>query len=130
MKSFTYGAIGDQARDTLSAFFMAIVFVGMLALPEIASAQPSDAEGRVKSFFDNINDLLDVASIAVVTIAVIFAGYQIAFAHKRMADVAPVLIGGFLIGAAAQIAQMLLPDSPGTPGGMATLLNTLPKLYA
>ncbi|MNJ79190.1 Type IV secretion system protein virB2 precursor [compost metagenome] len=46
----------------------------------------------------------------MVTIAVIFAGYQIAFAHKRIGDVAPVLIGGFLIGAAAQIAKMLLPS--------------------
>ena len=51
-----------------------------------------------------------MASIAVVTIAVIFAGYQIAFNHKRIGDVAPVLIGGFLIGAASQIARMLLPD--------------------
>lgn len=60
--------------------------------------------------FGNINALLNVASIAVVTIAIIFAGYQIAFNHKRIGDVAPVLIGGFLIGAAAQIAKMLLPD--------------------
>jgi len=64
----------------------------------------------VETFFTNINSLLNVASIAVVTIAVIFAGYQIAFSHKRIGDVAPVLIGGFLIGAASQIARMLLPD--------------------
>ena len=28
--------------------------------------------------------------------------------HKRIADVAPILIGGFLIGAAAQVAKMLI----------------------
>jgi type IV secretion system protein VirB2 len=60
-----------------------------------------------------------MASIAVVTIAVIFAGYQIAFAHKRIGDVAPILIGGVLIGAAGQIARMLLGEagSCGKVGG-------------
>lgn len=62
------------------------------------------------TFFKNINGILNIASVAVVTIAVIFAGYQIAFAHKRIADVAPILIGGLLIGAAAQIAKMLIPE--------------------
>jgi type IV secretion system protein VirB2 len=46
-----------------------------------------------------------------VTIAVVFAGYQIAFAHKRIADVAPILIGGVLIGAAGQIAKMVIGDT-------------------
>jgi len=82
-----------------------------LLLPMLALAQDgTGARGRVETFFTNINALLNVASIAVVTIAVIFAGYQVAFNHKRIGDVAPVLIGGFLIGAAGQIAKMLLPD--------------------
>jgi type IV secretion system protein VirB2 len=68
---------------------------------------------KVCSFFDNINGLLNIASIAVVTIAIVFAGYQIAFAHKRIADVAPILIGGLLIGAAGQLARMLM----GADGG-------------
>lgn len=80
-------------------------------LPVLAWAQDvAGATSRVQTFFGNINALLNVASIAVVTIAIIFAGYQIAFNHKRIGDVAPVLIGGFLIGAAAQIAKMLLPS--------------------
>ncbi len=49
-------------------------------------------------------------SIIVVTIAVVFSGYQIAFAHKRIGDVAPVLIGAILIGAAGQIAKMFLAE--------------------
>ena len=83
----------------------------MTAAPFLAFAQDgTGATGRVTTFFTNITSLLNVASIAIVTIAVIFAGYQIAFNHKRIGDVAPVLIGGFFIGAAAQIAKMLLPD--------------------
>lgn len=89
----------------------AVFATSMLMSPALSLAQDgTGARGRVETFFTNINSLLNVASIAVVTIAVIFAGYQIAFNHKRIGDVAPVLIGGFLIGAAGQIAKMLLPD--------------------
>ncbi|TGR15954.1 type VI secretion protein, partial [Mesorhizobium sp. M8A.F.Ca.ET.202.01.1.1] len=77
---------------------------------------------------------LNIASIAVVTIAVIFAGYQIAFAHKRIADVAPILIGGVLIGAAGQIARMLLGDgSDGKCGGGSStyyLINNAIQYYS
>ena len=100
-----------QAKQASTALIVMIVAAIALAYPELALAQDvTGAQGRVTSFFTNINSLLNVASIAIVTIAVIFAGYQIAFIHKRVGDVAPVLIGGFLIGAAAQIAKMLLPD--------------------
>lgn len=54
---------------------------------------------------------MQVASVAVVTIAVIMAGYQIAFAHKRVADVAPILVGALVIGAAGQIASWLITYS-------------------
>ena len=69
------------------------------------------ATGGACTFVKNIHTILNLISIAVVTIAVIFAGYQIAFAHKRIADVAPILIGGVLIGAAGQIAGMLVSTS-------------------
>lgn len=89
----------------------ALMATAGFAPPLLALAQDgTGARGRVETFFTNINSLLNVASIAVVTIAVIFAGYQIAFNQKRIGDVAPVLIGRFLIGAASQIARMLLPD--------------------
>jgi len=101
----------NQAKQASSAMIMVIIAATALAFPELALAQDATgAQGRVTRFFTNINSLLNVASIAIVTIAVIFAGYQIAFNHKRVGDVAPVLIGGFLIGAAAQIAKMLLPS--------------------
>ncbi|MEO8001703.1 MAG: TrbC/VirB2 family protein [Arenimonas sp.] len=73
-----------------------------------AMAVMGGADTKVEGFFNNIQTLLTIASISVVTIAVIFAGYQIAFANKRIADVAPILIGGLLIGAAGQIASMLI----------------------
>ncbi|HEV7271719.1 TrbC/VirB2 family protein [Pseudoxanthomonas sp.] len=114
-----------HAKQVFAALAIASIAVAALAFPELAFAQDATgATGRVTKFFENINGLLNVASIAIVTIAVIFAGYQIAFNHKRIGDVAPVLIGGFLIGAAAQIAKMLLPaDVTSTAMVVAQMLS-------
>lgn len=101
----------SHIRRSFSAQRLLLPMMLLCSLPAAAWAQDvAGATSRVESFFSNVNALLNIASIAVVTIAIIFAGYQIAFNHKRISDVAPVLIGGFLIGAAAQIAKMLLPD--------------------
>ena len=86
----------------------ASLLLAVMVTPVLAQDRYADTEGSVCGFLDNINGLLSIASIAVVTIAIIFAGYQIAFAHKRISDVAPILIGGLLIGAAGQIAVMVI----------------------
>ena len=83
-------------------------------MPAIAYAQSNAGGGETRTklcgFLDNITTLLNIGSIAIVTIAIIISGYQIAFAQKRFNDVAPILVGGLLIGAAAQIARMLVGD--------------------
>ncbi len=68
----------------------------------------TEAQAKLCGVMGNVHTILKVASILIVTIAIIFAGYQIAFAHKRISDVAPILIGGLLIGAAGQIAVMVI----------------------
>lgn len=81
------------------AVFLIFAFVSGLA-----SAQDANACTKVEGFFGNLLIILKVISAGIVTVAIVFAGYQIAFAHKRLSDVAPVLIGGLLIGGAATIA--------------------------
>ncbi|WP_282295863.1 TrbC/VirB2 family protein [Stenotrophomonas sp. PS02289] len=110
-----------QAQRSLKTMLMAVAFVAAVFVPDVfAQTNFGGTDKKVCGFFDNINGLLNIASIAVVTIAVIFAGYQIAFAHKRISDVAPILIGGLLIGAAGQIAKMLIGDSATSCGGTTT----------
>lgn len=117
------------ARNARSAI-AALAAVALCALPGLVFAQSglSGTDNDVRDFFRNINSLLNIASVAVVTIAVIFAGYQIAFAHKRISDVAPILIGGFMIGAAAQIANMLIGDGDNT-NPITAVMQLLP-IYA
>lgn len=80
----------------------------LLGTEAIAQTTPGtgfgDACNNVVTFFQNFETILKAASVIIVTIAIVFAGYQIAFAHKRLSDVAPILVGGLLIGGAAAIA--------------------------
>ena len=122
-----------QAKRQMSSLLMAVVFVAVLAVPNMLFAQTFEgADQRVCGFFDDVRGLLNMASVAIVTIAVIIAGYQIAFAHKRISDVAQILIGGLLIGAASQIAGMLLLGDGATADSDCTamLINALPALNA
>lgn len=111
-----------DARRTFKSLATIAVVMAIFALPETAIAQ--DFEAKTCEFLTNITDLLGMASIAVVTIGIIFAGYQIAFAHKRISDVAPILIGALLIGAAGQLATWIIGngekcEAGGPQGGMA-----------
>jgi type IV secretion system protein VirB3 len=53
-------------------------------------------------------------SIAVVTIAIIWAGFKMIFQGARLADVANVLIGGTLVGGAAAFASYIVDLKPWT----------------
>ena len=112
MKHIALPLSPNQIRSTLPSLAAAIVLVAALALPELAMAQ--DFQEKTCDFLDQITGLLNVASIAVVTIGIIFAGYQIAFAHKRISDVAGILIGALLIGAAGQLANWIIGSRDGS----------------
>ncbi len=103
----------------VNAIAVTALVIALMMIPGIALAQIGEAGKKVCGFFENVNSLLNAASIVVVTVAVIFSGYQIAFAHKRIADVAPALIGGVLIGAAAQVAKMVVGGNGDGTGATA-----------
>lgn len=103
--------------------FRIMVASGVLLMPVMALADSkfTTADGGACRFVNNIQLVLNLISVSVVTIAIIFAGYQIAFAHKRISDVAPVLIGGVLIGAAGQIAKMLVETGSSCGGAVSSI---------
>jgi len=124
-----------HSKRTRVSTFVCLAALLALVLPSVAFGQDAtDAITTTCGFASDINKILNAVSIIVVTIAVVFSGYQIAFAHKRIAEVAPVLIGGILIGAASQIANMFLKTSTTASGATAcsttSLITHLLKHYA
>ena len=98
-----------------------ILLMPVMALADRADGTFTSSTGGACKFVNNIQTVLNLISVSVVTIAIIFAGYQIAFAHNRISDVAPVLIGGVLIGAAGQIAKMLVETGSSCGGAVSSI---------
>lgn len=115
MKKYSNSKSKDAMTNNMMSLFKAMMFVAMLSLPNVLFAATGGGAisfgetcTTAKSFFTGISGMLKTISVIVITVAIIFAGYQIAFAHKRISDVAPILLGSLLIGAAATIAAMLM----------------------
>ena len=77
----------------------------LAVLPGMAAAQGFD---KINTTVVNVQAILVTISIAVVTIAIIWAGFKMIFQGARLADVANVLIGGTLIGGAAAFASYIV----------------------
>jgi type IV secretion system protein VirB2 len=78
----------------------------MLAtLPRWAAGQGFE---QINTTVVNIQAILVLISIAVVTIAIIWAGFKMIFQAARLADVANILIGGTLVGGAAAFASFIV----------------------
>ena len=76
--------------------------------PPLLPAARAVAQGfdKINTTVTNVKAILVTISIAVVTIAIIWAGFKMIFQGARLADVANVLIGGTLIGGAAAFAEL------------------------
>lgn len=77
----------------------------------VVAVEPAFAQGgldKVNEFVDNVLAVLRGISIAVVTIAIIWAGYKFLFKHADLAEVGKILMGGLLIGGASELTAYLL----------------------
>jgi type IV secretion system protein VirB2 len=121
----TLKTINPNKTTNLLGLIFGMAVIAALTIPAVAFAAADDGGLGTTAcgFLTNITGVLNAVSIVVVTIAVIFSGYQIAFAHKRISEVAPVMIGGILIGAASQIAKLFLNGSSTIGGGTACTLS-------
>lgn len=85
-----------------------LVILTLLALPTLARAQVQGGFDKIGTTVTNVNTILVTISVAVVTIAIIWAGFKMIFQGARLADVANVLIGGTLVGGAAAFASYIV----------------------
>ena len=82
----------------------AVAVAGLLPSPW-AMAQGFD---QINTTVLNVQAILILISVAVVTIAIIWAGFKMIFGGARLSEVANVLIGGTLVGGAAAFASYIV----------------------
>jgi type IV secretion system protein VirB2 len=105
MKSIISHAVNTSANlDSNKAWRNIAVLLAFTAVHGFAFADFDAA--AAESMLGAILTWVKSISVGIVTIAFIFAGYQIAFGGKRFNDVLPIVIGAIIIGAAAQLAGM------------------------
>lgn len=63
---------------------------------------------KINTTVTNVVAILVTISIAVVTAAIIWAGFKMIFQSARLADVANILIGGTLVGGASAFAAYIV----------------------
>lgn len=81
------------------------ILVGSITLSQFAH---SAGLSKVNSIMEKVSSALQTAAVVTVTVAVFWAGYKIVFGGQTFREAAPILIGGVVIGSAAQIASLLV----------------------
>jgi type IV secretion system protein VirB2 len=93
--------------------------VTLAALLILFVADPAFAGGTVKTkvsdFMCQVLSIVNVAGLAIVTIAIFIFGYQVAFGGKRPTEAAPVLVGGLIIGISGTLASFFVPGGTACP---------------
>lgn len=82
----------------------AAVLVCASLLPLPASAQIT----KVNTVMTNIQSMLVGVSVTAFTIALIWAGFKMAFQHAKWSEISNIVIGGIITGGAAGIASWLI----------------------
>lgn len=72
---------------------------------QMAMAQNFD---KINQTTNNVVAILTTIAVAVVTAAIMWAGFKMIFQAARLADVANILFGGTLIGGASAFAAYIV----------------------
>lgn len=89
--------------------------IGHLVQPVLPLAFGLASQAAMTQGFDKINQttnnvvaILVTIAVAVVTAAIMWAGFKMIFQAARLADVANILFGGTLIGGASAFAAYIV----------------------
>ena len=81
----------------------------LLGLAVLLESHPAWAQiTKVNTVMQNVQTVLLSVAVTLFTIAIMWAGFKMAFSHAQWSDVSNVVIGGILVGGAAGIAAWLI----------------------
>lgn len=81
-------------------------FIFLLSSPILLFA--AGGIDKVNTFLSNLSTALYAVGAIVLTIAFTWAGFKIMFQGQTLREVAPVFIGGVLVGSASAIAGYII----------------------
>jgi type IV secretion system protein VirB2 len=75
----------------------------------LAITSPAFAQiAKVNTVMTNVQTVLTGVAVTIFTVAIIWAGFKMAFQHAKWTEVSNIVIGGILVGGAAGIAGWLI----------------------
>ena len=94
--------------------------LNVLAISAVASIASADGLQVVEDTTSNIFDILDTIGTPIVAIAIIVGGFLLIFRRASMEVAGGIIIGGMLIGGAAELAAYITGGSADTASMMIT----------
>lgn len=83
------------------------LLIAALALASVSA--PAFAQiSKVDTVMTNIQNVLSGVAVVAFTIALIWAGFKMAFQHAKWSEISNIVIGGILVGGASGIASWLI----------------------
>ena len=75
----------------------------------MAAALPAHAQiSKVNSVMSNVQGMLSGVAVTTFTIALMWAGFKMAFQHAKWSEISNIVIGAIITGGAAGIASWLV----------------------
>ena len=102
------GAVGgNQSQGGRVALMKAASF--LLGLAVLLEAHPAWAQiSKVNTVMTNVQTVLVGVAVTLFTVAIMWAGFKMAFQQAQWSEISNVVIGGILVGGAAGIAAWLV----------------------
>lgn len=92
---------GESAKTN---FAQRVAIAVMLFAASPAFAQIS----KVNTVMSNVQTVLVGVAVTIFTLAIMWAGFKMAFQHAKWSEVSNIVIGGILVGGASGIAAWLI----------------------
>ena len=85
-----------------------LVYLTPFILTNVALAAGGGGIDKVNDFMQNLSTALYGIGAVVLTIAFMWAGFKVMFQGQTLREVAPVFIGGVLVGSASALAAFFV----------------------
>ncbi|WP_206169595.1 TrbC/VirB2 family protein [Variovorax guangxiensis] len=104
MKKNVQAALAIFGKSNRKGLVMAAAAGAMALATSPAFAQIS----KVNTVMQNIQTVLVGVAVTCFTIALMWAGFKMAFQHAKWSEISNIVIGGIIVGGAAGIAAWLI----------------------